>query len=567
MEPAAMLVRTFEIDVGRERNEAGPERRQDVMHGAGVEPHVHHVGALLVDERFVAQEVTRVQREPGLDAALGDELGDLLEQFRRLRVRLARFPVHEHRERHAPGTLARDAPVGARLDHAGDALLAPAGNPLHAADRVERVAAQPGLLHAQEPLRRRAENHRRLVAPAIRVAVPDLLGVDEATGVAQCLDDLRVRVPDRQALEQRRAGDETPVVAHRVVDRQVVAAAHLVVVGAVAGRRVHGTGARIERHVVAEDDRHLALVERVLEAQSLERPACHLAEHAMRARADARSEGREQRLGHDQALRAAVAVELGEHVVIHRVQGDRLVCGQRPGRRGPDGDGRAQQVVRRESEAPRGVVCVGNLEPHVDCGRGALLVLDFRLCERRAAVEAPVHGLEAPHQVAATDDRGKGAQLLRLEARGHGDVGIVPVAHHAEALEIDALDVDLGRRIFAAGLAERIGVELLADPAMLLLDLLLDRQAVAVPSRHVGRVESIERAGLDDDVFQDLVDGMTEVDHAIRVRAGHPPARTSAGRPRGGAARGTRRSTASAQRAPARGARGHPSSGRRCPAG
>ena len=38
-------------------------------------------------------------------------------------------------------------------------------------DRGQRIAAQVGLLHRDEPLRRGAERDRRLVAPAMRVAV------------------------------------------------------------------------------------------------------------------------------------------------------------------------------------------------------------------------------------------------------------------------------------------------------------------------------------------------------------------------------------------------------------
>ena len=76
-------------------------------------------------QRLVAEQVPRVQREPGLDAALGDQVSDLFEQLRRLRVRVARLLVHEHRQRHAPGALARDAPVGAGGDHGRDALLGP----------------------------------------------------------------------------------------------------------------------------------------------------------------------------------------------------------------------------------------------------------------------------------------------------------------------------------------------------------------------------------------------------------------------------------------------------------
>ena len=50
-----------------------------------------------------------------------------------------------------------------------------------------------------------------------------------------------------------------------------------------------------------------------------------------------------------------------------------------------------------------------------------------------------------------------------------------------------------------------------------LFDLHLDRHAVAVPARHVRRVEPGHRPVLDDDVLQDLVDGMADVDVAVGV--------------------------------------------------
>ena len=57
--------------------------------------------------------------------SLLDALGHRLDELLRARVQLPRLRVHEQRDRHAPGALARDAPVGPAFDHAGDALLAP----------------------------------------------------------------------------------------------------------------------------------------------------------------------------------------------------------------------------------------------------------------------------------------------------------------------------------------------------------------------------------------------------------------------------------------------------------
>jgi len=72
-----------------------------------------------------------------------------------------------------PETLARDAPVGAVLYHAGDPLFPPRGNELHIGEILDRRFTQPRLVHRDEPLRRRAEDDRGVAAPAVRIAVGD----------------------------------------------------------------------------------------------------------------------------------------------------------------------------------------------------------------------------------------------------------------------------------------------------------------------------------------------------------------------------------------------------------
>src|ERR1700722_10896811 len=75
------------------------------------------------------------------------------------RMQFARHLVDEQREGHPPGALSRHAPVGTDGDHAADALLTPGGHPIDVRDRLERALAQARLLHADEPLRRRAKDH------------------------------------------------------------------------------------------------------------------------------------------------------------------------------------------------------------------------------------------------------------------------------------------------------------------------------------------------------------------------------------------------------------------------
>ena len=161
---------------------------------------------------------------------------------------------------------------------------------------------------------------------------------------------------------------------------------------------------------------------------------------------------------------------------------------------------------------------VGSLEAHVDGRRGLVLILDLGLGQRRTAIGAPVHRFVAALQVAVGDDAAKGAHDVGLVAEIHGEIGMLPVAEHAQPDEIDALAFHLGARVFAAGLAELVGRHLAAGLADFLFHRQLDRQTVAIPAGHEGNVEAIQQLGLDDNVLEDLVDGVTDVNVAVGVR-------------------------------------------------
>jgi hypothetical protein len=87
------------------------------------------------------------------------------------------------------GALPRQAPIGTLLDHVENALFAPGRRPLGLLDVAQRIRAQTLLIHADEPLRRGAKDQRRLVAPAMRIAVPDLLVFEQTTSSLELLDD------------------------------------------------------------------------------------------------------------------------------------------------------------------------------------------------------------------------------------------------------------------------------------------------------------------------------------------------------------------------------------------
>ena len=106
---------------------------------AGIEPDVENVVDLLpvlVGAASRGSARAAPACVPGIGAFLLEGVGDalvdrvVLQDFGRAVGLLA----HEHRDRHAPGALARDHPVGPALDHAGDAVLAGGRHPARRLD-------------------------------------------------------------------------------------------------------------------------------------------------------------------------------------------------------------------------------------------------------------------------------------------------------------------------------------------------------------------------------------------------------------------------------------------------
>ena len=116
------------------------------------------------------------------------------------------------------------------------------------------------------------------------------------------------------------------------------------------------------------------------------------------------------------------------------------------------------------------------------------------------------HGLE---------DLDVGGIVLVIERQ----IGVIPVAEHAQTtetglLQLDVLDSELIAKLAdlsRGGLVELLGAELL-------LDLMLNRLTVAVPTGDIGNLIALHHPVAVDHVLGDLVHGMAEVDRAVGVR-------------------------------------------------
>jgi hypothetical protein len=217
-----------------------------------------------------------------------------------------------------------------------------------------------------------------------------------------------------------------------------------------------------------------------------------------------RQHGRQQGGGDHNAFRAKIR----HHVVHLWMDRDGKVGGDGPRRRGPDQD--REWCLCGEVEPGR--LGRGNGEADPDRGRDVVAILDLRLGERGLEGDAPVDRLLAAVDEAPLDERGKGADNVRLERRILRLVLVFPVGQHAEALELTGLGRDpaLGKRVaFRPELSSREDLLLRLQFAG---DLLLDRQPVAVPAGHEGGAEAPHRLVPVEGVLEHLVERGADVD-------------------------------------------------------
>ena len=195
------------------------------------------------------------------------------------------------------------------------------------------------------------------------------------------------------------------------------------------------------------------------------------------------------------------------------LEGNGLVGGD-----GPRG-GRPDDEVNRAVEVLEAGGLGGHLKAHED-GRARLVgVLDLSLGQRGVAVLAPVDGLVAAIDHALVEhgleDLNVGGVVLVIERQ----IRVVPVAKHAKAteaslLELDVLDSELVAKLAdlsRGGLVELLGAELL-------LDLVLNRLTVAVPTGDIGNFAALHHPVTVDHVLGDLVHRVADVNRTVGVR-------------------------------------------------
>ena len=294
--------------------------------------------------------------------------------------------------------------------------------------------------------------------------------------------------------------------------RVVVALAHVEVLRAKARGGVDAAGARVQGDVTAVQD-HAVLVQQgvsgrhQLEIRALEggedfagvivQP--RLFAHALR-----------QLLGHDIDLTVR---GLEEHIVKVRVEGDGGVAGDGPRGGGPDDEEQLAEVAVL-AQLP---LVVLHRELDEDGGAGVVLVVDLRLRQGGLVVGTPVDGLHALVDQALFRHLAEYLDLLGLKLGQQGDIGVLPLPQHPQALELLGHPAHVLGGKLPALVPEGGHGHLLPLHALVLEHGGLDGQAVGVPAGDVGGAIARHVLVLDDDVLEDLVHGGADVDVAVGV--------------------------------------------------
>ena len=99
----------------------------------------------------------------------------------------------------------------------------------------------------------------------------------------------------------------------------------------------------------------------------------------------------------------------------------------------------------------------------------------------------------------------------------HRQVRIIPLPKHSQSLEVALMLLHVTRREFPAKPA-KFRRRNFSFSAQFLFHLRLDRQPMAIPSRHVRRVMPSHALGFDDHVFQNLIQSGAQMNRSRRIR-------------------------------------------------
>ena len=509
LEPAAILVAALHVHV--RRPEALVALHGGVMGGAGIKPAVQRVGLLgEVDSAAVGalerlgQNILRLQLKPGVAAPLLEKGGHGFDGLLGADGLVAVLAV-EHGDGQAPAALTGDAPVIALTDHGAHAVLAPGRQPAHVL-----TGLYGGLLkgvHGAEPLGSGAEDDGALAAPAVGVAVDDLLGGKEGAALFHVLKNDRVGLVCAHAGVFAGIVGVAALIIHGDDHVHAVAQAGEVVVGTETGSGMDTASAGIHGDVIRKEQAGGLIKEGMLCQHVFVKAAGMRLKDLIAVKSADTHDLPGQGLGHD--VHFAVG---GFHdgIGLVRMQGNGQVSRKGPDRSGPDDEVQAAQI-----QVGKLAQIVAHGEFNINGGTGIVLIFDLGLGQRRLVLGAPVHRLQALVNVPVLVHFAENTDFVRLKAFIHGLIGVLPVADNAKALEAVHLALDVLFCVVLAGGAKISHGHGLVVKLLLFYNGALYGHAVVIPAGDIRGVVPSHGIGTDNKVFNRFIEGMAHMNVAV----------------------------------------------------
>ncbi len=224
----------------------------------------------------------------------------------------------------------------------------------------------------------------------------------------------------------------------------------------------------------------------------------------------------DQIIRHNRDMRHLVADVFHERIFHIRMHRDRHVRGQGPRRGRPDQQTDLGVLAQIELPFHRTGICHRELDIHAVVVH--VLVLQLRICQRGLIRDRPMHGLELFVDQPRFDKAREDLQRFGFIFLIHRQIWMIPIAQDPQALELLALDLRILLGVCVAKPADLDRRHLSRFRTKIGSDLVLDRQSVAIPSRHVRCLKALHALEAHEDILQRLVDHMPDVDVAICER-------------------------------------------------
>ena len=480
----------------------------------GIEPAIQGVGlfgempaAAVRAGEAVRKQFCSFTLKPGVAALCLKNLCNGLDALLRAYRFFTIFTV-EHRNRQAPTALTGNAPVAALANHGAHAFLTPGREPTDIFTGGNCLILEG--IHGAEPLRSRTENNRLLAAPAMRIAVRNVLRGEQHAALLHICGNDRIGILHIESGILACIIGVAALIIYRDNHLGPILQAGLIVDITKARCCVDTAGTGIGCHIVCQHQKRCFWQEGVIRQHILEERAWMRFNDLIFRNAALCHDRVHQLFGHN--IHLAVG-NLYNGIAEVRVQCDADVAGQGPGCCRPDHEKQFALIQMAQF-----ALIIMHRELDINCGDRIFMILNLGFCQSSLVMGTPVNRLEALVNMAISVHLAEHANLIRFKARVHRKVRMLPVSDNAEALEASHLQHGILLCVVMACSAEVGCGHFLVVELLLFDDGAFNRHAVVVPARDIRDITAAHHITAVDKVFQRLIQRMTHVNIAVGKR-------------------------------------------------